>query len=192
MVVGLALNDICGAGVAAGGGTGVGCGAGVGAGTMTGGGGAAMIGTSSASVAITKSADTQPLPPGAEGTATTHQLAIGAATDDFAFGAKGGNAKHRKVGTRAGANVDAVGRNHAGGRCGRRRRWHDQGLFTDHVDGNGVSVVAHFQEVAVDGVGRGALQGGKERVSCSMTPAGDVQKRRVAPILPIEMVPSTV
>ena len=40
---------------------------------MTGGGGEAMIGTSAASVTATKSADTQPMPPGAAGTAAAHQ-----------------------------------------------------------------------------------------------------------------------
>ena len=52
-------------GLAVGGGTRVGVGGG--------GGGEAITGTSSASVAITKSADTQPTPPGRDGASTTHQ-----------------------------------------------------------------------------------------------------------------------
>jgi hypothetical protein len=73
MLVLSALNDIC-AGVLASAAAAVSASA-AGVGMMTtGGGGDAMIGTSAALLAATKSAETQPLPPGAVGTATTHQL----------------------------------------------------------------------------------------------------------------------
>ena len=62
---GVAVAAAGGAGVAVGGRTGVGVGGG--------GGGASITGTFSALVASTKSADAQPMPPGAAGNDTAHQ-----------------------------------------------------------------------------------------------------------------------
>ena len=88
--------------------------------------------------------------------------AVGAAADDLTFPTIGRHADHREIGARTGADIHAIRCSHAAGRYGwpRRRQFNLQ--LAHHVHGNGIVGVAQFDEVAVDGVGGGALQGGKE------------------------------
>ncbi|MBK8989811.1 MAG: hypothetical protein IPM39_27745 [Chloroflexi bacterium] len=70
-----------------------------------------MTGTFSALVAMTKSAEAQPTPPGADGTAAAHQRVIGAAAHNFTFITIPRKPDDREVDARTRTNVKPFGVN---------------------------------------------------------------------------------
>ncbi len=119
MLVWSAQNEICAVGVAVAAGIGVRVAMGVTkiGGTATGGAGS-ITGTSATLRARTKSADTQPMPLGAEGIETAHQVPAGLRPTISPSSPKSCKAQDRVVGAGAGANVDAIG-----GRDATRGHW---------------------------------------------------------------------